>query len=95
MRNRRQTWQAESGWNTQFGTNCGRLPDAFRADKQSGVCRCTALRYLCIGKSAGNVMMARIDRENPHACAQEFQKETVVMKKSRQLDETQLSGRKE
>ena len=51
--------------------------------------------YLCIGKSAGNVMMARIDRENPHACAQEFQKETVVMKKSRQLDETQLSGRKE
>jgi len=44
MRDRRQTWQAESGWNTQFGTNCGRLPDAFRADKQSGVCRCTALR---------------------------------------------------
>lgn len=38
----------ESGWNTQFDTNCGRLPAAFRAGKHRGVCHRSRLSLLCI-----------------------------------------------
>jgi len=48
---KRRTWQAESGRNTQFGTNCGRLPVVFRAAKHSGVCRRHGPPLFCIGKS--------------------------------------------
>ncbi|WP_301230452.1 hypothetical protein [Phocaeicola sartorii] len=46
-------WQGESGRNTQFGTNCGRLPAAFLAAKQSAICCCTDLRFFVSENSSG------------------------------------------
>jgi hypothetical protein len=52
-RGKRRTGQVERGRNTRFGTNRGRLPDAFHAGKWSVVRRRHGLPLLCSGKSAG------------------------------------------
>ena len=65
VRDGRQMWQGESGRNTQFGTNCGRLPAAFLAAKQSAICCRTDPSFLCIGKSAGSVMQVWCGKRKP------------------------------
>lgn len=50
----------ERGWNTQFYTNCGRLPTAFHAGKRSGVCRRSVLRYFV---SENPLMRDGMDKE--------------------------------
>lgn len=56
-RNIRQVWMKGNGRNTQFGTNCGRLPDVCRTAKRGGTCRCAGTPYFCI-KNPGRKMTA-------------------------------------
>lgn len=69
-RDGRQMWQGESGRNTQFGTNCGRLPAAFLAAKRSAICCRTDPSYLCIGNFIGSA--DAVKRKIPMHHAQGF-----------------------
>ena len=60
----RQMCQMERVRNTQFGPNCGRLPDAFRLDKQSGICHRHRLSFLCIEKGTESEMVTETKRED-------------------------------
>lgn len=53
----RQMYQVESVRNTQFDSNCGRLPDAFRLDKLSGICHRHRPSFLCIEKGTESEML--------------------------------------
>ena len=87
VRDRRQMWQGESRRNTQFGTNCGRLPAAFLAAKRSAIWRRTDPSYLCIGNFIGSADELPRNKKSPDAHAPgpsvkyEFELKTIIFSK--------------